>query len=114
MRISDWSSDVCSSDLDVLLVVGRRTDARELHARMPKGTRHLSALMCGAHRSVVIAEIRADLQSRRADPELPPVRVVSTQLIEAGVEIGRGWCRDRGGQEGLISVDEVALKKKKT
>src|SRR3546814_1746857 len=87
MRISDWSSDVCSSDLDVLRVVGRRTDARELHARMPKGTRHLSALMCGAHRSVVIAEIRADLQSRRADPELPPVRVVSTQLIEAGVDL---------------------------
>lgn len=76
-----------SSHEDVLLVVGRRADARELHARMPKGTRHLSALMCGAHRSDVIAEIRATLQARRADPELSPVRVVSTQLIEAGVDL---------------------------
>jgi len=72
---------------DVLMVVGRRTDARELQARMPKGTRHLSALMCGAHRSDVIAQIRSALSARRADSGLPPVRVVSTQLIEAGVDL---------------------------
>lgn len=72
---------------DVLIVVGRRRDARDLHARMPKGTHHLSALMCGAHRSVAIAEIRAALQARRTNPDLPPVRVVSTQLIEAGVDL---------------------------
>lgn len=76
-----------SAEGDVLIVVGRRNDARELHAHMPDGSRHLSALMCGAHRSVVIAEIRAALQARRADPSLPPVRVVSTQLIEAGVDL---------------------------
>lgn len=72
---------------DVLLVVGRRADARELHACMPKGSRHLSALMCGAHRSDVIAQIRSALKDRRADPGLAPVRVVSTQLIEAGVDL---------------------------
>src|SRR3546814_1296871 len=30
MRISDWSSDVCSSDLDLLLI-GRRADLRLCH-----------------------------------------------------------------------------------
>jgi CRISPR-associated endonuclease/helicase Cas3 len=54
---------------------------------MPEGSRHLSALMCGAHRSHVIADIRTALQARRTDPRLPPVRVVSTQLIEAGVDL---------------------------
>lgn len=72
---------------DVLLVVGRRADARELHVRMPTGTHHLSALMCGAHRSDVIAAIRAALDARRKNVDAPPVRVVSTQLIEAGVDL---------------------------
>lgn len=48
---------------------------------MPEGTIHLSALMCGAHRSEVIAEIKKKLSAGL------PVRVVSTQLVEAGVDI---------------------------
>ncbi len=72
---------------DVLAIVGRRADARELHSRLPAGTRHLSALMCGAHRSDVIAEIKHDLQLRRSTADAPPVRVVSTQLVEAGVDM---------------------------
>jgi CRISPR-associated endonuclease/helicase Cas3 len=83
----DALAERASTEGDVLIVVGRRRDARELHARMPEGSRHLSALMCGAHRSLVIAEIRAALQARRTNPDLPPVRVVSTQLIEAGVDL---------------------------
>ncbi|MDN5752785.1 MAG: CRISPR-associated helicase Cas3' [Nitrosospira sp.] len=65
----------------VLCIVNSRADCRELHRLMPKGTVHLSALMCGAHRSYVIAEIKQKLK----DGE--PVRVISTQLVEAGVDI---------------------------
>ncbi|MGB7543542.1 MAG: CRISPR-associated helicase Cas3' [Burkholderiales bacterium] len=65
----------------VLAVVNSRTDARELHRRMPKGTLHLSALMCGEHRSRVIADIKRRLMDGEA------VRVVSTQLVEAGVDV---------------------------
>jgi CRISPR-associated endonuclease/helicase Cas3 len=64
----------------VLTVVNSRADARELHRRMPKGTIHLSALMCGEHRSRVIADIKRLLTEKR-------VRVVSTQLVEAGVDL---------------------------
>lgn len=39
----------------VLAIVNSRADARELHRRLPKGTLHLSALMCGEHRSRIIA-----------------------------------------------------------
>lgn len=65
----------------VLAIVNRRQDARELWQRMPEGTLHLSALMCGAHRSQVIATIKARLKAGI------PTRVVSTQLVEAGVDV---------------------------
>ena len=65
----------------VLAVVNRRADARELHRRLPDGTIHLSALMCGEHRSRVISKVKRRLLSGES------VRVVSTQLVEAGVDV---------------------------
>ena len=65
----------------VLAIVNSRADARELHRRMPEGTVHLSALMCGEHRSRVIASIKERLRAGDG------VRVVSTQLVEAGVDV---------------------------
>lgn len=65
----------------VLCIVNRRDDCRELFQEMPEGTIHLSALMCGAHRSKVIAEIKRRLK------EHIPTRVISTQLVEAGVDL---------------------------
>lgn len=66
----------------VLCIVNRRAEAAELLRLMPPGTIHLSALMCGAHRARVIAGIKHDLQR-----ETGTTRVVSTQLIEAGVDL---------------------------
>jgi len=65
----------------VLCIVNSRKDCRELHGMMPKGTLHLSALMCGQHRSQVIASIKQRLNDGI------PTRVVSTQLVEAGVDM---------------------------
>lgn len=76
-----------SEGTDVLAIVSRRADARELWSLLPRGTIHLSALMCGAHRSHAIGEIKRRLAARRGDPALPPVLVVSTQLVEAGVDL---------------------------
>jgi CRISPR-associated endonuclease/helicase Cas3 len=67
--------------VSVLCVVNSRKDCRELHRLMPAGTIHLSALMCGQHRSEVIARIRRMLRAGE------PVRAVSTQLVEAGVDL---------------------------
>lgn len=71
----------------VLAIVNTRKAARTLHRLMPEGTLHLSALMCGAHRKDVIAEIKQRLQARRDGSDSRPLRVVSTQLVEAGVDI---------------------------
>ena len=65
----------------VMCIVNSRKDCRDLHRLMPEGTIHLSALMCGEERSVVISEIKEKLRKGE------PVRVVSTQLVEAGVDI---------------------------
>lgn len=65
----------------VLVIVNSRRDARELLQLMPTGTIHLSALMCGEHRSQVVKDIKKRLKVDES------VRVVSTQLVEAGVDL---------------------------
>jgi CRISPR-associated endonuclease/helicase Cas3 len=99
----------------VLCIVNSRADCRELHRLMPKGTIHLSALMCGQHRSQVIAEIKQRLKDGI------PTRVISTQLVEAGVDMdfpvvyralagldavaqAAGRCNREGGLPGLGKV----------
>jgi CRISPR-associated endonuclease/helicase Cas3 len=71
----------------VLIIVNTRKAARELHGLLPEGTLHLSALMCGAHRKAVIDNIKARLRAKREGSDNRPLRVVSTQLVEAGVDL---------------------------
>jgi CRISPR-associated endonuclease/helicase Cas3 len=65
----------------VLCIVNTRKDCRSLYELLPEGSVHLSALMCPEHRSKVVDRIKKTL---RTDGVL---RVVSTQLVEAGVDI---------------------------
>ncbi len=65
----------------VLCIVNSRKDCRTLYDLMPEDTVHLSGLMCGEERSVVISEIKEKLRKDE------PIRVISTQLVEAGVDI---------------------------
>ncbi len=78
-----WESVACELQQyeSVLCIVNSRKDCRELHALLPKDTIHLSALMCGQHRSEVISDIKQRLKDDI------PTRVVSTQLVEAGVDM---------------------------
>jgi CRISPR-associated endonuclease/helicase Cas3 len=65
-----------------LAIVHLRKDARVLAQCLPVESRlHLSALMCPAHRTEVLAEARSRLG--RGEPCL----LIATQLIEAGVDI---------------------------
>lgn len=69
----------------VLCIVNTRRDAQEVYSRLPEEgcTYHLSRMMCSAHIQKVIAEIKSAL----INPDIRIVRVVATQLIEAGVDI---------------------------
>ena len=74
-----------------LTIVNTRKDASdivtELDAIGTEETLHLSAAMCGQHRADVIRHIRQRLADRRTGTDMRPLRVVSTQLVEAGVDI---------------------------
>ena len=91
---------------EVLCVVNRRKDCYDLYKKlrdrelkrkenaknettddgMPE-TVHLSALMCGEHRSQTIDSIHKRLEENRVLKNKRPLRVISTQLIEAGVDL---------------------------
>lgn len=72
----------------LLIVCNTRREAAELYRRLAGITRgrlcHLSAGMCMAHRKAVLADITAALQAGQ------PIICVSTQVIEAGVDISFG------------------------
>lgn len=72
----------------VLVIVNKRQDARTLFELLPKvgDAYHLSANMCAEHRSRILGEIRRKLSERQAGSDVP-LRVISTQLIEAGVDV---------------------------
>lgn len=69
----------------VLCIVNTRIDAKEIFDRLPDiGIKlHLSRMMCPDHISKTINKIKSLLKSESH----PVVRVVATQLVEAGVDI---------------------------
>lgn len=82
----------------VLCVVNRRKTAQELyHLLDPDGAFHLSTLMCPAHRKQVLETIRQRLKERL------PCRVVSTSLIEAGVDVDfSAVFREEAGLDSIL------------
>src|SRR3546814_15089444 len=102
MRISDWSSDVCSSDLLVRQhedgrVVGHLCYLRQDDERWQQHPGHRSHRPNHAHH-VLVQQLRV---------LCPPV-----VLVRDG-KIGRASCRERVCQYVSISVVAVSLKKKK-
>ncbi|MGL6194624.1 MAG: CRISPR-associated helicase Cas3' [Thermoguttaceae bacterium] len=72
----------------VLCVVNTRRDCRELYELVKEydpNVVHLSALMCAAHRSDVISGENGI--KKKLEAGIKPLRVISTQLVEAGVDI---------------------------
>lgn len=70
-----------------LVVLNTPHDATRIYDVMlgAEGLCHLSTRLCPAHRKQVIARIKSDLKDGN------PVRLVSTQVIEAGVDLDFPW-----------------------
>ena len=92
---ADWNTPTPWTDMAtriaqencVLAIVNSRKAAQELHGLLPEGTLHLSALMCGAHRSDEIRKIKQCLEAKRDGKHFAPLCVVATNLVEAGVDL---------------------------
>jgi len=66
----------------VLVIVNTRNHAQKLYECLPKeNLYHLSAKMCPVHRSKILSNIRNKLKKGE------PCKVISSQLIECGVDI---------------------------
>src|SRR3546814_11566209 len=126
MRISDWSSDVCSSDLIAFGALAQDAARFNLPPEIP-------ALHPSAPRLVGRSMPRLDTPAKLdgsarfgADVRLPNMvyasvrsgpsggsRLVSADEKAAGAQIGSGSCRERVCQYVWIAVVGVTIKKKK-
>src|SRR3546814_15155178 len=104
MRISDWSSDVCSSDLK------GPADQQAAGIMQDPFGRSISYLR-------VSVTDRCDFRCVYFMSEdmsfLPKTEVLSLEELDRLCEIGRASCRERVCQYGSIQVVAVSLKKKK-
>src|SRR3546814_18204258 len=105
MRISDWSSDVCSSDLVVVRVRGLEAEANRIGVNVVVDKKVLPVV----DRVVGVAVVRLAIRQ-----EVEAVLRVGRQPRDVGrqVEIGRASCRERVCQYVSISVVSGTLKQK--
>lgn len=118
---ADFAKDIMCSANSLLIVCNRKNQAEELF-RMFVGSGincyHLSAAMCTEHRRKTLLRIRESLESEK------PTLCVSTQVIEAGVDISfesvirfaagmdnivqsAGRCNRNGEYDGVSDVNVV-------
>src|SRR3546814_20071150 len=109
MRISDWSSDVCSSDLDADHHVGLRMDDQLVERALVAVGEHI------LHRPEV-GGVDLDLTELAARLGLGHAHARHRRMAEYGGrdEIGRASGGERVGQDVLISVVAVDVQKKET
>src|SRR3546814_18741285 len=115
MRISDWSSDVCSSDLKKV-----RTLAKDV-AFHPVTDRPLHAdfLRVSEHATVHV-NVPVIFKNEDASPGLkkggvlnivaPEIELIVDAAEIPDDEIGRASCRASGGQYGLVWVGAGIIK----
>src|SRR3546814_14765601 len=113
MRISDWSSDVCSSDLDPHRAAPDGAQRQEVRRR-----RGIALDRDGARAAIG----RARLDGEAAPAVAPHLHAVAGHPVEGDLdiglgnqlEIGRASCRESVCQYVSISVGGVTLKKKQS
>src|SRR3546814_20966014 len=107
MRISDWSSDVCASDLALHYQVNPHFLFNTLNS--------LSTLVMRGSKAEAEAMIMNLSAFLRSSLEIDPEQFVSLDeeiALQRIYQIGRASCRERVCQYVSISVVAVSLKKK--
>src|SRR3546814_11003141 len=114
MRISDWSSDVCSSDLSIH---GEVAALNRLHramiARLEPGDRLVYLGNLIGRGAGATATVDSLLRFRSLFLARPDAFACDVVHLRGRQELGRASGRERVGQYGEISEVVVSLKKKK-
>src|SRR3546814_11386469 len=108
MRISDWISDVCSSDLRDHQR-RRRVLPFDAGAGVVLHVAHPAELDAAAPGEQRVLELGQDLRVRLLHHVSEHVQPATMGHRD---EIGRAWCRERGGWSVWMSVVHVFFKKK--
>jgi CRISPR-associated endonuclease/helicase Cas3 len=100
--LADFALEQLEKNGSCLVIVNKKKSAallyRAVKERFPDA-RHLSTAMCQAHREAVIGKVKDDLKEKR------PVLCISTQLIEAGVDISFGCViRELAGLDSIAQA----------
>src|SRR3546814_14252354 len=104
MRISDWSSDVCSSDLGPAsrhFGVTSLCPAAIVHAMFLRFLPALLTLLAAAGATAAPAKLHADhplsytLWDTRADRPIDEAELFARAIASRWVQIGRASCRER-------------------
>src|SRR3546814_17332817 len=113
LRISDWSSDVCSSDLAVVADRDRREPAQL--ARRQRAVGDGDPQHVGVQLQVHAVGQAQRLELVFGQLAVDPAGDLRAELRDAlgheGAESGRASCRERGCQYVWISVGGVRFKK---
>ncbi|MGS5019681.1 CRISPR-associated helicase Cas3' [Paenibacillus sp. JJ1683] len=85
-KLGDFVEQKLADEQSVLVILNTKTVVRNLYQRLKEGNGtvpiyHLSTSMCPAHRNSILEEVKNHLKHKK------PVICISTQLIEAGVDI---------------------------
>ncbi|MGI4788291.1 MAG: CRISPR-associated helicase Cas3' [Janthinobacterium lividum] len=86
----DWeqvAKEIKSQPSSCLAILNTKNDALALLKTLDDpNARHLSTLLCGEHRRCVLEEAKIALKAERAGTG-PSIRLITTQVIEAGCDI---------------------------
>src|SRR3546814_11279590 len=113
MRISDWSSDVCSSDLGLMEEIATAAE------QQASGLHEISATVASMdtvtqQNAAMVEESTAGARNLSSETERLFEQLSFFELGQAShEELGRAAVRERGCQYVWTSVVAVSLKKKK-
>src|SRR3546814_13431192 len=109
MRISDWSSDVCSSDLDLtrayndnhtLLANNALSAVNDLRGRIEASRNDLYGQnRAAADPSAAASQAAAQVGFLGTPPAFSPLGQLFGNFTNMATKSGRASCRERGGQQ---------------